>query len=104
MLASNRPNYEDIKRSTAGIIFLGTPHGGTEIAGYAAFIAKLKRNDPSLVESLKPSDKDLYELSLDFAVGYKDLRMMCFYEKLQNEYMDGRARIEVGILSERRIS
>ena len=57
MLASNRPNYEDIKRSTAGIIFLGTPHGGTEIADYAAFIAKLKRNDPSLVESLSQAIK-----------------------------------------------
>ena len=103
MLASNRPCCEDIKRSTAGVIFLGTPHGGTKIAGYAAFMAKMKRNDPSLVDSLQPSDKDLYALSIDFAAGYNDLRVMCFYEKLQNEYLGGRARVEVGILAGCRI-
>lgn len=52
------PECEDIKRSTVGIIFLGTPHGGTDIADYGAFIAKLKGNDASLVESLKPAEKE----------------------------------------------
>ncbi len=71
VLASNRPDCEDIKRSTAGVLFLGTPHEGTDVAGYGSFIAKLKRNDPSLIQSLKPTDEDLYALSLDFAAGYR---------------------------------
>ncbi len=97
VLASNRPDCADIKRSTAGILFLRTPHEGTDVAGYGSFIAKLKRNDPSLIESLRPTDKDLYALSLDFAAGYKHLRIMCFYEKLHNEYLGGLAKIEIGI-------
>ena len=55
----------------------------------------LKRNDPSLIESLKPTDKELSALSADFAAGYKDLPIMCFYEKMQNEYVGGLAKFMV---------
>jgi len=92
-LASNRPDRNDIKRSTVGIIFLGTPHGGTDIAGYGAYIAKLKGNDASLVESLKPTDKELYTLAIDFAAGCKSVPVMCFYEKVPKTYGSGIARI-----------
>ena len=98
-MASNRPDFEDIKRSTAGIVFLGTPHAGTDVAGYAAFIATLKRNDPSLVKSLKPIDKGLYDLSMDFAAGYKTLKVMCFYEKV-GKLVGHFTRLTVSILLE----
>lgn len=96
MLASNRPNFQNIKSSTAGVIFLGTPHEGTDIAGYAAFIAKLKSNDSGLVESLKSSDESLLALSHDFASGYKHLSFVCFYETLRNKYLGGHTKIQVG--------
>jgi hypothetical protein len=92
-LASNRPDRNDIKRSTVGIIFLGTPHGGTDIAGYAAYIAKLKGNDASLVESLKPTGKELYALAIDFAAGCKSIPIICFYEKVPQTYGAGIAGI-----------
>jgi len=98
VLASNRPDCEDIKRSTAGVLFLGTPHEGTDVAGYGSFIAKLKGNDPSLIQSLKPTDEDLYALSLDFAAGYRHLNISCFYEKLDNAYVGGLAKIKVSML------
>ncbi len=99
-MASNRPDRDDIKRSTVAIIFLGTPHGGTDIAGYGAYIAKLRGNDASLVESLKPSGKELYALAIDFAAGYQTLPVMCFYEKMQQTYAGGFVKVEVGISSD----
>ena len=96
VLASNRPNFQNIKSSTAGVVFLGTPHGGTDIAGYAAFIAKLKSNDSTLVESLKSSDESLLALSHDFAFGYKHLSIICFYETMENRYLGGHAKFQVG--------
>jgi hypothetical protein len=103
VLASNRPEFEDIKRCTVSIVFLGTPHAGSHIADYGAFIATVKRNDPALLESLRPTDKGLYDLSMDFAAGYKNLNVMCFYEKVQKEYVN-RARKLLGRLSSLTVS
>ncbi|MCJ1349068.1 hypothetical protein MMC31_007304, partial [Peltigera leucophlebia] len=94
VLASNRPEFQNIKFFTAGIVFLGTPHGGTDLAGYASFIAKLKGNDSTLVQSLKSSDENLLALSHDFAFGYRDLSIMCFYETMQNRYLGGHTKIQ----------
>lgn len=96
-MAGNRPDRKDIKLSTVGIIFLGTPHGGADIADYAAYIAKLKGNDPSLVKSLNPTDKDLYALAVDFAAGCKSVPVMCFYEKVEKKYVKGIFGINVSI-------
>jgi hypothetical protein len=96
-LAGNRPDRKDIKLSTVGIIFLGTPHGGADIAEYAAYIAKLKGNDPSLVKSLNPTDKDLYALAVDFAAGCKSVPVMFFYEKVEKKYVKGILGINVSI-------
>ena len=79
-----------------GIVFLGTPHGGTDLTGYASFIAKLKGNDNTLVQSLKSSDENLLALSHDFAFGYRHLSIMCFYETMQTRYLHGRTKIQVG--------
>jgi hypothetical protein len=49
------------------------------------------------VESLKSTDKDLYDLSMDFASGYKNLSVMCFYEKVQQTCAGGFVNIEVRI-------
>lgn len=95
MLASNRPEFQNIKSFTAGIVFLGTPHGGTNLAGYASFIAKLKGNDTTLVESLSVSDENLLALSHDFAFGYRHLSIMCFYETMPNKYLGGHTKIQV---------
>ncbi|MCJ1346929.1 hypothetical protein MMC31_005149, partial [Peltigera leucophlebia] len=94
VLASNRPEFQNIKSFTAGIVFLGTPHGGTDLAGYASFIAKVKGNDTTLVQSLKSSDENLLVLSQDFAFGYRHLSIMCFYETMQTGYLGGHTKIQ----------
>lgn len=95
MLASNRPEFQNLKSFTVGVVFLGTPHRGTDLARYASLIAELKANDSTLLQSLKSSDEHLLALLQDFAFGYRHLSIMCFYEKVQNEYLGGRAKIQV---------
>lgn len=89
VLASNRSECEDIRSSTTGVLFLGTPHEGTTIAQWASFLAMIKGNDSKLLEQLQPKEEMLNELSHDFASGYKHLRTVCFYEKLRNTYVGG---------------
>lgn len=67
------------------------------MANYGAFIAMLKRNDSTLLESLKPTDQELWALSIDFAAGYKHLNVMCFYEKVPAKYAGGLVKVEVDI-------
>ena len=89
VLASNRSDCEDIRSSTTGVVFLGTPHEGTTIAQWARFLAMIKGNDNKLLEQLQPKAEMLYELSHDFASGYKHLNTVCFYEKLSKLYAGG---------------
>ena len=89
VLASNRSDCEDIGSSTTGVVFLGTPHEGTTIAQWASFLAMIKGNDSKLLEQLQPKAEMLFELSHDFASGYKQLSTVCFYEKLSNTYAGG---------------
>ena len=93
--ANNRPEFEDIKISTAGIVFLGTPHEGSTIAEYAKYLAVVKGNDPHLLKQLEPKEEQLYDLSHDFAAGYKHLSIICFYEKLDKAYLGGLLEVPV---------
>ena len=95
VLANSRPTYRNTKTSTVGVITLGTPHEGTPIAGYTKFLAMVKRNDPGLVKQLAPKEKELYNLSHDFAAEYKHLSITCFYEKLDNAYIGGQLKVPV---------
>lgn len=105
VLASNRSDCEDIRSSTTGVVFLGTPHQGTTIAQWASFLAMIKGNDSKLLEQLQPKAEMLFELSHDFASGYKQLSTVCFYEKLSKTYVgdmldltivDQRSSVQVG--------
>ena len=89
VLASNRSDCEDIRSSTTGVVFLGTPHEGTTIAQWASFLAIIKGNDSKLLEQLQPKTEMLYDLSHDFASGYQHLKPVSFYEKLGHTYAGG---------------
>lgn len=93
--ASNRPDCEDIRISTAGVVFLGTPHEGTEVAGWGEYLAMIRGNDRNLMRQLEPKATELYDLSHDFACGYKHLGIVCFYEKLDNAYFGGKLRVPI---------
>ena len=85
MVANHGLEYKDIKLSTAGIIFLGTPHEGSDVAGYGALLLQPFQNltskvDTELVKSLSTKSRQLHDLSRDFWAEYMDLDIVCYYE------------------------
>ena len=86
VVANHGPKYLDVKISTAGVVFLGTPHQGSGLADMATFMATIKQNDASLVKSLQTTVPELLNLSRDFAQSYPDLNVMHFYEQAETNY------------------
>ena len=76
--------YKNIKDQIAGVIFLGTPHEGAEIAKLANSLFQpltiANFANTGLLESLEMRNPELYNISQDFANEYSALDVVCFYE------------------------
>lgn len=81
MLANHGDTFIDIRLSTAGIVFLGTPHDGSDIAAHGVWLAKAVGHDKTLLESLKRNSPALYDIARDFDASYRNTDIVCFYEK-----------------------
>ncbi|MCJ1466426.1 hypothetical protein MMC07_005045 [Pseudocyphellaria aurata] len=80
VLANHGKDFNDIRLSTAGIIFLGTPHHGSDAAVYGLWLAQAVGHDKTLLESLRKNSPALYEIARDFETSYRDTDIVCFYE------------------------
>lgn len=85
-MAVHGTKYSDIRLSTAGIIFLGTPHQGSEAAAYGLWFARMKGLETMLLESLEKKSDDLYHIARDFDESYTDLDIVCYYEDKDASY------------------
>lgn len=81
VLADHGEDFKDIRLSTAGIVFLGTPHQGSDAAVYGVWLAKIARHDATMLESLKRDSPALYDIAWDFDKSYRNADVVCFYEK-----------------------
>ena len=97
VLARFGSNYDDIRLSTAGVIFLGTPHDGTDAAALGEKIAKVLGNNAKLLASLKSQSSELFGLSRDFDAEYQELKVICYYEKLDRQFIKGMVNMEVSV-------
>jgi protein SERAC1 len=80
--------------STIGIIFMGTPHAGADLAKWASVLANLakvaKATNQDIVEVLKPGSQVLAGLEQEFhrilekrrQDGKPQLKIFCIYEEL----------------------
>ena len=93
MLAVHGNTFRDIWLSTAGIIFLGTPHQGSEAALYGAWLAKAVRHDKTLLESLRRNSSALHDIARDFEASYGTSDIVCFYEDKDASYGPLRTRV-----------
>ena len=85
-MANHGDDFRDIRLSTAGIIFLGTPHQGSDAAVYGVWLAQAAGHDRTLLESLKRHSPDLYGIARDFESSYKNADIFCFYEDRDASY------------------
>ncbi|KAF8537112.1 hypothetical protein BDD12DRAFT_795406 [Trichophaea hybrida] len=63
--------YADIRKSTYGICFLGTPHRGANVAGWGKLLVNMskpafKNPKTQLLDTLRSQSNELLDLALDF--------------------------------------
>ena len=80
-MASHGERFRDLRLSLAGIIFLGTPHQGSDAAGYGKWLARVNGCDTTLLDSLTRNSQILDEVGQDFETGYSNIDIICFYEE-----------------------
>ena len=81
MLANHNNVFKDLRLSVAGIVFLGTPHQGSDAAGYGELLAQATGRDITLLRSLTRNSQILHEIAQDFETSYSNVDLVCFYEK-----------------------
>lgn len=91
------PNQEDLRSicvSTFGIIFLGTPHNGSSIAGWGEMIQrmvdavaprKMFDSESVLLRSLKKDSETLQEISNHFLDIYQKFRIHMAHENQKTD-------------------
>lgn len=77
------PTWKTILDRTRGIVFLSTPHHGSDLASYMSYLKHLLRNTVTIKE-LKAHEPHLRELNLWFRrrVGALNIKIQVYYEKL----------------------
>lgn len=93
VLAVHGDTFRDVRLSMAGIIFLGTPHQGSEAAVYGAWLAHAAGHDKMLLESLRRNSPALHDLARDFEASYSNADIVCFYENKDASYGPWRTRV-----------
>ena len=83
-MANHSDILKGLRLSIAGIIFLGTPHQGSDAAGYGKLLARATGRDTTLLESLTRNSQVLHEVAQDFETSYSNADLVCFYEEKHN--------------------
>jgi protein SERAC1 len=80
-------DYQDMLEKFTGVVFMGTPHAGSDVALWASYAGRLlhaasfgTRTNIGLLEVLRKDSGFLGELSRTFALQNKSLRIINFYE------------------------
>jgi len=78
----NDQEWKNIVEKTRGIVFLATPHSGSNIANWVSYIGKILRKNVS-VEELKGSSPQLLDLNIWFRERFRDLNVSVgvYFEK-----------------------
>jgi protein SERAC1 len=83
-----------IVENTRGIVFMGTPHAGADLASWAAlftnFTSLLRPTNHRIVEVLTPDSEVLAGIQKDFHTMLRarrdthkpEIRIMCYFEEL----------------------
>ena len=89
----NLGDFQYIALSTVGIIFLGTPHRGTQAAAWGEFVARSGRffglgAETSILRDLQADSRDLRDLLYEFTLwaNRAPLSLVCCFEQHATDY------------------
>lgn len=77
--------YSSISRSVLGCIFLGTPFGGCEYAGFLSAALSMGGNKQEILYDLRPGSRELENLASSFVREYGMLPLVSFYERYNSD-------------------
>jgi len=86
VIADHGEHFADIRKSTAGAIFLGVPMQGCKAADIIAWGTHALGNNQPLLNTLREGNQELLSLSQDFWSGYGKLPIVCFFENQDSTY------------------
>lgn len=86
MVAILDKNFTNLRLSVAGVVFLGAPFQGSDIASVGTWLAQVAGLDPTILKLLQKDSPSLYPLSRDFWGNHSDWDLVCFYEVVKAEY------------------
>ena len=83
LLGQNDPEYKDITKSIASIIFLSTPHRGSNLAAVLHSILEVSFASKHYVADLKRDSSTLEALNEEFRHIAPKLQIFSFYETME---------------------
>ena len=86
MTAARHRDFNDLSLSVAGIIFLGAPFQGSNVAVFGTWLARLSGLDSTMLKLLERGNPRLHEVSREFGGKYNNYDIVCFYEKRKANY------------------
>ncbi|KFY76048.1 hypothetical protein V498_09778 [Pseudogymnoascus sp. VKM F-4517 (FW-2822)] len=86
VIAALNRDFQDLRLSVSGIIFLGAPFQGSSAAVLGKRLAQAVGDDPSLLELLQKDNPNLHSLSKDFCDSHHEWDFVCFYEDTDADY------------------
>lgn len=86
MTAARHRDFNDLSLSVAGIIFLGAPFQGSDVAIFAKWLARLSGLDSTMLKLLERGSPRLHEVSREFGGKYSNIDIVCFYENREADY------------------
>lgn len=93
-MAQQQSKFEVIKKATYGIIFLGTPHRGSDLASLGQTMAKIakaafKHPEIHLLKALEANSQQLQELTEQFTELHALFKIVTCFEQKQTVFGKG---------------
>ncbi|KAL1633172.1 hypothetical protein SLS56_003035 [Neofusicoccum ribis] len=90
IIARLRDEFADLQKAISGVIFLGTPFAGSDLASFRkwcnTFLAEMVDIDTRVLKLLDKNSSTLFQLSRDFWGAYQGWDIICFYENQVTNY------------------
>ncbi len=98
-------SYRELLERFAGVAFMGTPHGGSDVAFWTSYAVRLlhaaslgTRTNKGLLQFLRKDSKALGLLSSKFGTQNESLQILSFYEIEKFPMLNCRVRVSMSHL------